>query len=219
MCRADEPISIQFPIARALTADIHAIGDPDLQQVRDSILRLLEEKFNVKNEKIHGLVIFLDPRFKDRIASNKIEFNANMTSWIQEECEQEADVPINNNDSEINSPPPKRSNSFSGRHSQLFNDEIGVEEERACNAIIEMKAYCKVKCVDPEEDPLEFWKENERMCPILAKLARIFLSAPATSQPSEQLFLIARDVGNIIDINRSMALHNVIKPTPGMVKM
>uniref|UniRef100_A0A914C283 Uncharacterized protein n=1 Tax=Acrobeloides nanus TaxID=290746 RepID=A0A914C283_9BILA len=48
MCRTDEPISIQFPIARALTADIHAIGDPDLQQMRDSILRLLEEKFNVE---------------------------------------------------------------------------------------------------------------------------------------------------------------------------
>ena len=51
MCRADEPISIQFPIARALTADLYGIIDPELQLIRASLLGFITEKFDVENEK------------------------------------------------------------------------------------------------------------------------------------------------------------------------
>ena len=51
MCRADEPISIQLPIARALMADMYAIKDPELQQMCASILALLRTKFSVEGEK------------------------------------------------------------------------------------------------------------------------------------------------------------------------
>lgn len=103
MCRADEPLSIQFPIATALDTHMAAITDPELQQMRVSILNLLSDKFNLENNKYvliiscmynpfyfrtHALAMFLDPRFKDRYAVNKVKFNTNVATWIQEECEK-----------------------------------------------------------------------------------------------------------------------------------
>jgi len=32
--------------------------------------------------------MFLDPRFKDQYAVNKVKFNTNVANWIQEECEK-----------------------------------------------------------------------------------------------------------------------------------
>ncbi|KAL7075725.1 hypothetical protein ACQ4LE_004924 [Meloidogyne hapla] len=45
-----------------------------------------------------------------------------------------------------------------------------------------------------KSDPLDFWKCNEKKFPLLAEAARKFLSPPATSVPSEQVFSTARDV-------------------------
>uniref|UniRef100_A0A915EJS4 Uncharacterized protein n=1 Tax=Ditylenchus dipsaci TaxID=166011 RepID=A0A915EJS4_9BILA len=51
ICRADEPLSIQFPIARSLTRNINDVTVPELQQICGSILGHLCEKFNVEYEK------------------------------------------------------------------------------------------------------------------------------------------------------------------------
>jgi hypothetical protein len=60
---------------------------------------------------------------------------------------------------EIRSPAPKRSTtSFFGQLSDLFTDEEGTNEERSSSAMVEMQAYNKQKCIDPEADPLMYWK-------------------------------------------------------------
>uniref|UniRef100_A0A915EQW4 Uncharacterized protein n=1 Tax=Ditylenchus dipsaci TaxID=166011 RepID=A0A915EQW4_9BILA len=89
LCRANEPISVQFPIARALTADIYAITDPELRVIRGKLLGMLVENFDVEYEKIHGMATFLDARFKDRISSDKAKFREKVASWIKQECTQE----------------------------------------------------------------------------------------------------------------------------------
>uniref|UniRef100_A0A915DJT9 HAT C-terminal dimerisation domain-containing protein n=1 Tax=Ditylenchus dipsaci TaxID=166011 RepID=A0A915DJT9_9BILA len=48
-------------------------------------MHLPDKKFNVEYDKIYGLALFLDPRFKDRIATKKVEFHAKLVSWIKEE--------------------------------------------------------------------------------------------------------------------------------------
>jgi hypothetical protein len=118
--------------------------------------------------------------------------------------------------SELRSPPPKRTISFFGKLSDLFTDEEGNNDEEANNVMIEVRAYNKEKCIDPEADPLKYWKvillkifirryylnrrinleDNEKTYPILVKITRRLLSPTATSQPNEQLFSVARDVYN-----------------------
>ena len=58
------------------------------------------------------------------------------------------------------------------------------ELERYLNAV-------KLPLVDSEgeeNDPLLWWKKNQDVFPILAKLARIYLAIPATSAPTERIF-------------------------------
>ena len=47
---------------------------------------------------------------------------------------------------------------------------------------------------NPTKDALLYWKQNEVSNPILAKLARRFVSPPPGSVPSERLFSTAADI-------------------------
>ena len=63
-----------------------------------------------------------------------------------------------------------------------------------------------------EIDPLEFWRENKHIYPNEAKCARMWLSAPATSTPSERVFSIC----GIVDTarqNRSDCSMTVVRNT------
>lgn len=59
--------------------------------------------------------------------------------------------------------------------------------------------------VDEYYNPLQWWKENARIYPILSTLAQRLLSQTATSAPSERLFNIA---GNGITIAKDRASLN-----------
>lgn len=65
----------------------------------------------------------------------------------------------------------------------------------------EVEAYFKQNC-DEKIDPLVWWKLNEKVYPILAQMAKDFLSIPASSVASERLFSSAGIVFN--DLRRRL---------------
>uniref|UniRef100_A0A915E873 HAT C-terminal dimerisation domain-containing protein n=1 Tax=Ditylenchus dipsaci TaxID=166011 RepID=A0A915E873_9BILA len=98
---------------------------------------------------------------------------------------------------EVSSPPAKRqtSSSFFGSNSQFFTDTTeAIASSDEASVIAEITAYTKLKNLELDENPLDFWKLNEKSFPILAKLAQRYLSSPASSVASEQLFSVPRDV-------------------------
>ena len=54
-------------------------------------------------------------------------------------------------------------------------------------------------------DPLEYWINNKERYPVLAEVAKKYLSAPPSSVPSESLF----SETDIIDSNRRRRLLNI----------
>nr|XP_054589704.1 E3 SUMO-protein ligase ZBED1-like [Nothobranchius furzeri] len=64
----------------------------------------------------------------------------------------------------------------------------------------EVNSYFGEKNLAKEESPLKWWKENQDIYPMLARLARSYLSIPGTSTPSERLFSAA---GNIASKKRA----------------
>ena len=52
----------------------------------------------------------------------------------------------------------------------------------------EYDLYVAIPSADCEDDPLEWWKDQEKNFPNLAPFARRYLSVQATSSPSERLF-------------------------------
>jgi len=71
----------------------------------------------------------------------------------------------------------------------------------------EVARYVKLKGVKINENPLVWWLKNKNNLPILAQLARKYLSIPATSVPSERLF---SDAGNHISAKRTRLSPNLV---------
>uniref|UniRef100_UPI0035902B98 E3 SUMO-protein ligase ZBED1-like n=1 Tax=Myxine glutinosa TaxID=7769 RepID=UPI0035902B98 len=55
-------------------------------------------------------------------------------------------------------------------------------------ATVETDSYMKVKLIGMKENPLAWWKEHAAGYPLLAKQAKKYLCAPATSVPAERLY-------------------------------
>ena len=51
-----------------------------------------------------------------------------------------------------------------------------------------------VDCINVDDNPFKWWKENEGKFPHLAKAAQRYLSVPGTSVPSERVFSTAGDI-------------------------
>lgn len=73
----------------------------------------------------------------------------------------------------------------------------------------EVTAYKAVSCISVNSDPLLWWKTNEPIYPLTAKLAKRYLAIPATSVPSERVFSTA---GEIVTARRfALTADNVDK--------
>lgn len=70
--------------------------------------------------------------------------------------------------------------------------------------MIEIDKYKAEDLLDPDDDPLKWWKENSKKYPVLSRVCKKYLAIPATSSPSERLFSRA---GNI-----TTPLRNSLKP-------
>jgi hAT family C-terminal dimerisation region len=64
---------------------------------------------------------------------------------------------------------------------------VGSENEGADEVTIYLKNFPR----EPNSDPLDFWRRQEHLFPVLSKLARTYLAIPASSGSVERLFSIS----------------------------
>lgn len=75
--------------------------------------------------------------------------------------------------------------------SPLLEDQVGA---------LEIQSYFQTETIDPEKDPLVWWRDAKGIYPRLSNLARKYLCIPATSSSSERVFSTS---GNIVTCLRA----------------
>ncbi|KAJ8381502.1 hypothetical protein SKAU_G00022800 [Synaphobranchus kaupii] len=65
---------------------------------------------------------------------------------------------------------------------------------------IEINLYMSMPPIEPDADPLDWWKSNYLQLPLLANVAKNFFCVPATNVPSERAFSTS---GHILSPQRS----------------
>ena len=178
------------------------------KDIKDRIKSDLNDRYSIGKigEGVHSLLhtaMFLDPRFKTKYMDSEKSTN------IQETLKQESIAQTMTADSQSEvpkaaqyTPPPKKRKNNLGT---LFKDiELNETEQMPLISVeqqvkSELDSYITTSKLDFEEDPMNWWKSHNLEYPLLARLAKKYLCACATSSPSERLFSTS---GNIVTPNR-----------------
>ena len=179
-------------------------GDSRLiQKGRAAILSDLNKRYTGQEERrILGIVSAVDPRFKslmwmsadDKAATRSAlqEEAMAVAATLRGEADDEPMESANDHDTQLAKPAASAS-SFS-----FFDDEIlGGEEEAPpvevdCFTRVEkeMTGYSSELKVSHARNPVAWWQERLGIYPILARVALRHLMIPATSVPSERVFIL-----------------------------
>jgi hypothetical protein len=168
-----------------------------LQRVRAAIYLSLDELWPAPSN-VMLIATFLDPRFKN-------------FDWCNSDGKDEAKELIQELYNDAKKDLLSR-NSISSVISSSDDDDdifksLKVKETNVRGDDDEVALYLQQKQIRLKDDPLKWWVVNEITLPVLAQIARKYLSIPAVSVPSERLF---SDAGNHISARRT-------RLSPGLV--
>jgi hypothetical protein len=159
-----------------------------LQKVRAAIFLSLDELWPVPSD-IMLIATFLDTHFKN-------------FDWCNGNGKDEAKTLVQKLYDDIKKDLLPR-NSINSISSSDDDDDIFKalkSNESSVGDDDEVMLYLQQKQIRLKDDPLKWWSVNEITLPILAKIARKYLSIPAASVPSKRLF---SDAGNHITARRT----------------
>ena len=192
--------SVLIPLLRTLEKSLTKHhNDSGIQTMKGEMLSSLKQRFE-DVEKHEELIIatILDPRYKDKFFA---------TAATKEFAKQR----IIDMCDEVNEPPNKRQCTDDGTSacsskvwecmSEILEDLGECSDDSVGTSGMELNSYLREPLICFQKgNPYVWWNENQQRYPLLARIARRYLSAPPTSMPLERLFSGA---GNIYDDHRS----------------
>ena len=101
--------------------------------------------------------------------------------------------------------PPKKKGRFL---STLCASDGEGDDEREFNVESEMDRYAREKTIGSEDDPLQWWKKNKNIFPVMCHLARKHLCVQATSTTAERAMSL---LGNIVSKKRCQLSDEHVK--------
>lgn len=204
--------SCVFPVVIGIRERLENTGEEDddalsnaAQNVRMGLLDNLISRFGLDqldppDETLMPLLIasFIDPRFRS-LDFLTAEGRASVASAAKRTCLQHPAV-IEEAEEQRDQPaePEKKKSKTEEALGLLCRRQIhhGPQRSQDENIQREIAAFSAEPAIDVDADPLMWWKGNAERFPKLAHLARMFLSIPATSVPSERVFSKAGQVVN-----------------------
>ena len=203
-------ISIVVPIVNALIKQKEKEDEDDegTKSMKRQLLASLSSRYkDMESNPFFAIACVLDPRYKLRC------FSSSSKAVAAQQMLMEAYEKLQPSEPTTRVPPPAkrpRVNSSLLNCVQEMMEHSSDSESEPDSPDVVIAAYLKEpnlpmfelipNPLDPDnptnkvKDPLLYWKQNEVSNPILAKLARWFLSPPPGSVPSERLFGTAADI-------------------------
>ena len=201
-------ISVVHPLLRHILDEILVVSPDDCslsKEMKEIILDKLQT-YNI-HEGISGLLdkcTDLDPCFKARYLSNEERNQAQ----IKQEAEdvylsvmQESHEPDHTTAGVPGAPPAKKMKGLGAILKRIVNkrsSEHVSTQPRSPQEVVQKETswYLDLPHLDPDKDPLNWWKDEVKHLPILARLARKYLCACAMSVPLERIFSKAGYIAN-----------------------
>ena len=176
---------------------------------KTTLARRLDEQLlhyfdDLEDQEALTLATILDPRFKSKCFSSKNK--TLLEQALKDKMATEVVVTGRQSDEQEGSSVKYVKESEEKRKVSLWDDfDEEVENEKNAPSSksevdIEFLNYLELPLIPRINDPLAWWKAHEQAMPRLSKLAKKYLSIPATSVPSERLFSKA---GELISARRA----------------
>jgi len=189
-------VSIIIPYLRILIRALEKnTDDSGIRTMKSGLLHSLRVRFTgIEEKKQLSLATFLDPRFKDKFFSNNI-IKATIKELLLEEMSTLDTGLLGNTEMEGPTRPNRVCPLKSSILLDVFLEIVADNSEDLPTSASEVDRYLSVPLIDFKSgDPFLWWSQHCPEYPVLSKLARRFLSTPATSVPSERLFSAAGDL-------------------------
>ena len=194
-------VSAIIPFIRMLEKSLEKHHDDrGVQTMKQEMLKSLKQRYAcAESNEILTISTALDPRFKDKcfrqldtVEEVKSRLKDKVTELKSSETEQPPSVASTEGREEPTSKCQKTT------LLQCFSEilqEAGASVDDSGNEVDIYLSEPLIEFHGGEHSP-NWWATNKLRFPILAKLARRYLSAPPTSVPSERLFSVAGDLYN-----------------------
>jgi len=167
------------------------------------MIQSLKSRFaGIEDNQLFSVATLTDPRFKDWFFGSNIA-KASAKDMLQEQLTKElgsTESADNLTTADRTNPPlPKRHKNNSLL--EVFSDIIDTSNAETTSSASKLECYLREPVLDYKMGkPFAWWANHKLWYPTLAQVAKQYLSATATSVPSERLFSTA---GTICDDRRS----------------
>ncbi|XP_022073035.2 E3 SUMO-protein ligase ZBED1-like [Acanthochromis polyacanthus] len=175
--------------------------------IKTNIMRYFEHKYcDREKEELLDMATLTDPRFRTTYtdAGNLEAVKKRAVSEISALCTSTTEE-AGPTDVQENTPPKKKMTLGAFFKNSAPSTPHPESEKRKIET--ELATYLLIPDIEPDTDPLEWWKQHQPNFPSLSLLAKKYLSIPATSAPSERVFSVG---GGIVTCNRACLKPEVV---------
>lgn len=178
----------------------HAAQSDESSAIASSLARSIKARFpGVKTSEDTALAMLLDPRFKDACYTERAE-----KKWACAVLTRAAEGTVQVAGGEASSGSGAGSQDTSSVWGAFANFASDDSTKSGPSTKDDVESYLRAPLLPRCEDPLEWWKsKGSHLYPSLVRVARRYLSVPATQTTSERLFSTA---GGIVTCRREHLL-------------
>lgn len=195
---ADKHVSISkvTRLAKSLQRLTGEITEKDTPLVSNLSYQMRRRFTNIESARMLAMSTLLDPRMK-KLAFNDSAAVRQAEQWVVQEMSGHIQTNDSNEDRQ-----PSNTTEAAGLW-DLFDTvvkQLTSQRTSTSNVTLEARKYFEEPVLARLQDPLPWWKKNERYYELIAKIAKKYLCIPGTSVPAERVFSKA---GKLVSISRN----------------